>query len=124
MPCLLAKLKKKSKKQQDLTIKPVAGSWSRRANVERKHYHGDILQPFTGKGHVNPLFVQVYGAGLYGKEFGRKDITEHYIKRGTTRERKATIASMRTGKMKPSQHLGYDVPYKKGDRPQTHNIKK
>ncbi len=112
MSRLLSKTKKKTEQEINTDIKPVRGNWTRHAEVQRKHYKGDILQPFTAKGHVNPHFVSRWGAGLYGKEFGRKDITDYYLKRGTPMQRKATRQSLATGKMKPSQYLGFDRPKK------------
>ena len=94
---------KEEKKEYD-------GRWERHARMEREHYGADILQPLKRNGEVNERFVSVYGAGIYS-EMGKAEVTKFYLENGTPQQRRETLKGLKTGKMKPSQHLGYDVPY-------------
>ena len=63
-------------KKHDLTIRPVAGAWTRRTDRDRQKYAKDILQPYTPKGHVNEKFIAAYGA----KKFYPKEVQDHYTR--------------------------------------------
>ena len=60
---------------------PIDGKWSRAANLERRHYEADILQPVDHYGGVNKKFRTLYGDRTIRKEFKKNEEVLEQLKK-------------------------------------------